>query len=45
MNQELINDLEIVILAIENGDLEDAIGMLREIQEEQGNQQLIFFLN
>ena len=43
MNQELINDLEIVILAIENGDLEDAIGMLREIQEEQGNQQLRFF--
>jgi len=45
MNQELINDLEIIILAIENGDLEDAIGMLREIQEEQGNQQLRFFLN
>jgi hypothetical protein len=45
MNQELINDLEIVILAIENGDLEDAIGMLREIQEEQGNQLLRFFLN
>ncbi len=43
MNQELINDLEIIILAIENGDLEDDIGMLRELQEEQGNQQLKFF--
>ena len=45
MNQELINDLEIVILAIENGDLNDAIGMLREIHDEKGGLDLRFFLN
>lgn len=30
----MINDIEIVIEAIENGDYKDAIQMLRDIQED-----------
>lgn len=36
MNLELIEDIELVILAIEEGDIEDAVALLREIQKEHG---------
>ena len=32
---QFINDLDMVILALENGDIEDALGLLKEIKEEQ----------
>jgi len=32
---QFLNDLDMVILALENGDIEDAINMLKEIKEEQ----------
>jgi len=36
MNLELIQDIEMVILAIQQGDLDDAVALLREIQESHG---------
>ena len=32
---QFLDDLDMVIVALENGDIEDAINMLREIKEEQ----------
>jgi hypothetical protein len=32
---QFLNDLDMVILALENGDIEDAINMLKEIRDEQ----------
>ena len=32
---QFLNDLDMVILALENGDIEDALSLLREIREEQ----------
>tara|TARA_R110002051_G_scaffold262629_3_gene322494 strand:- start:201 stop:356 length:156 start_codon:yes stop_codon:yes gene_type:complete len=32
---QFINDIDMVILALENGDIEDALGLLKEIKEEQ----------
>jgi len=46
MNLELIEDIDLVILAIREGDLEDAIEMLEEIKEDHGiDEHLTFFLN
>ena len=46
MNLELMEDIDLVILAIREGDLDDAIQMLKEIKEDHGmNEQLTFFLN
>jgi hypothetical protein len=46
MNLELIEDIDLIILAIREGDLEDAIQMLEEIKEDYGmNERLTFFLN
>ena len=46
MNLELMEDIDLVILAIREGDLDDAIQMLEEIKEDHGmNEQLTFFLN
>jgi hypothetical protein len=33
---QFLNDLDMVILALENGDIEDALSLLKEIREEQG---------
>ena len=35
INEYPENDLDMVILALENGDIEDALGLLKEIKEEQ----------
>ena len=32
---QFLNDLDMVILALENGDIEDALSLLKEIREEQ----------
>jgi hypothetical protein len=40
MNLELIEDIELVILAIEEGDVEDAVALLREIQKEHGIEEI-----
>ena len=32
---QFLDDLDMVIVALENGDIEDAINMLKEIKEEQ----------
>jgi hypothetical protein len=32
-----LNDIELVLAALENGDIEDAIKILEEIKEEQEN--------
>ena len=32
-----LNDIELVLTALENGDVEDAINILKEIKEEQEN--------
>ena len=32
-----LNDIELVLTALENGDIEDAIKILEEIKEEQEN--------
>jgi hypothetical protein len=46
MNIELIEDIEIVILALEQEDYVDAIALLREIQEVHGTgETLRFFPN
>ena len=46
MNLELIEDIDLVILAIREGDLDDAIEMLEEIKEDHGiDEYLTFFLN
>ena len=45
MNTRLIEDIEQVILAIDNGDLEDAKELLEEIKEEWGEYNFNFFLN
>ena len=46
MNLELIEDIDLVILAIREGDLDDAIQMLEEIKQEYGlNEYLRFFPN
>jgi len=46
MNLELIEDIDLIILAIREGDLEDAIQMLEEIKEDYGmDEHLTFFLN
>ncbi len=43
MNLELIEDIELVIIAIEEGDLEDAITLLKEIQESHGIEETLKF--
>ncbi len=43
MNLELIEDIDLVILAIREGDLDDAIEMLEEIREEYGIEDYIRF--
>jgi len=43
MNLELIEDIELVIIAIEEGDVEDAVTLLREIQKEHGIQEYLRF--
>ena len=43
MNLELIEDIELVIIAIEQGDLEDAIALLKEIQEAHGIEETLKF--
>lgn len=46
MNLELIEDIELVILAIEEGDVDDAVALLREIQEVHGiDETMRFFPN
>ena len=46
VNLELIEDIDLVILAIREGDLDDAIEMLEEIKEEYGlDEHLRFFPN
>ena len=36
MNLELIEDIEIVLLTLKDGNIDTAIAMLEEIQEEYG---------
>ena len=43
MNLELIEDIDLVILAVNEGDLDDAIQMLEEIREEYGKEDCIRF--
>lgn len=43
MNLELIEDIELVILAIEEGDIKDAVALLREIQEAHGIEGVLRF--
>lgn len=43
MNLELIEDIELVIIAIEQGDLKDAIALLKEIQESHGLEETLRF--
>jgi hypothetical protein len=43
MNLELIEDIDLVILAVNEGDLDDAIQMLEEIREEYGKEDYIRF--
>lgn len=43
MNLELMEDIDLVILAIREGDLDDAIEMLEEIRDEYGTEDYIRF--
>jgi len=43
MNLELMEDIDLVILAIREGDLDDAIEMLEEIRDKYGTEDYIRF--